>query len=230
MSLEDMLYVASVWTLPVLFAITLHEAAHGWVAWRLGDDTAYRLGRVTFNPLRHIDLFGTILLPAMMLFASGGRFMFGAAKPVPVNADRLRNPRWGMVIVAAAGPMSNIMQAVAAGFLLHGAVFLAGADVQLWVGLNLENAILINLWLAVFNMIPLPPLDGGRVAVGLLPAILARPLARLEKFGIVILLAIIFGVPWIGAQMGINLNLFEWLVAGPFAALRYMVLVITGWG
>jgi Zn-dependent protease len=113
---------------------------------------------------------------------------------------------------------------------LHGAVFLAGADVRLWVGLNLENAILINLWLAVFNMIPLPPLDGGRVAVGLLPAILARPLARLEKFGIVILLAIIFGLPWIGAQMGINLNLFEWLVAGPFATLRYMVLVITGWG
>lgn len=230
MNWEDVLYAASVWTLPVLFAITLHEAAHGWVAWRLGDDTAYRLGRVSFNPLRHIDLFGTILLPAMMLFASGGRFMFGTAKPVPVNAVSLRNPRWGMVVVAAAGPLSNILQALVARFLLHGVVFLAGADLQLWVGLNLENAILINLWLAVFNMIPLPPLDGGRVAVGLLPAGLARPLARLEKFGIVILLATVFLIPWIAAQIGINLNPLEWLVAGPVTVLRYLVLVITGWG
>lgn len=228
MDLNSILFIASVWVLPVLLAITLHEAAHGWVAWRLGDDTAYRLGRVSFNPLRHIDPFGTILLPALMLLASGGRFMFGAAKPVPVNALRLRNPRRGMVLVAAAGPASNMLQAVAAGFLLHAVVFLHG-DFQVWVALNLENAILVNLLLAVFNMIPLPPLDGGRVAVGLLPPALARPLARLERVGIIILLALIFVVPWAAAHLGTDVNPFAWLVTGPVAVLRDLVLAVTGW-
>ena len=229
MNVGLVVHTVSIWLLPVLLAITLHEAAHGWVAWRLGDDTAHRLGRVTFNPLRHIDLFGTILLPGMMLLASAGQFAFGAAKPVPVNVNRLRNPRGGMVIVAAAGPVSNILQAIVAGLLMHGISLLSG-DFQQWVGLNLQNAILVNLWLAVFNLIPLPPLDGGRIAVGLLPEFLARPLARTERFGLLLLLGAIFVVPWIAATWGYNLRPLNWLLTGPFAALLNLVLTITGLG
>jgi Zn-dependent protease len=220
--------VASVWVLPALMAITLHEAAHGWVAWRLGDDTAQRMGRVTFNPLRHIDLFGTILLPAMLLIASGGRFMFGAAKPVPVDPDRLRNPRRDMVLVALAGPVSNLLQATLAALLMYGVLLLDG-NFRNWVGLNLENAIFLNIMLAVFNMIPLPPLDGGRVAVGLLPERLALPLARLEKAGIPILLAVLFVVPWAAAKAGMAVDPFGWLVQGPVYVLKYAILTLTGW-
>jgi len=220
--------VASVWVLPALMAITMHEAAHGWVAWRLGDDTAYRAGRVTFNPLRHIDLFSTILLPAVLLIASGGRFMFGAAKPVPVEMDRLRSPRRDMVLVALAGPVSNLLQAILAALLLHGVRHLNN-HVQIWVALNLENAIVLNVMLAVFNMIPLPPLDGGRVAVGLLPERLAMPLARLEKAGIPILLTVLFVIPWAAAMAGVVVDPFGWLVHGPVEFLKHAILVLTGW-
>ena len=163
MNIENILFQVSVWTLPVLIAVTLHEAAHGWVAWKLGDDTAYRLGRVTFNPLRHIDPFGTILLPAMLLLASGGSVMFGAAKPVPVNFRGLRRPRRDMVLVAAAGPAANLVIAMIAAALFHVLPILS-PDFGQWVGYNLQNAIWINVLLCVFNMIPIPPLDGGRVA------------------------------------------------------------------
>ena len=156
--------------IPGIVAITLHEAAHGYVAWRLGDDTAYRMGRVTFNPLKHIDAFGTILLPALMLWTSG--FIFGWAKPVPVNFARLRRPRRDMVLVAAAGPGINIALAWVSGVLIHVAGLLP-ADLADWLRLALYWSIFWNAILAVFNMIPLPPLDGGRVAVGLLPEPLA---------------------------------------------------------
>lgn len=219
---------ASVWVLPALMAITMHEAAHGWVAWRLGDDTAYRMGRVTFNPLRHIDLFGTILLPAMLLVASGGRFMFGAAKPVPVDVDLLRKPRRDMVLVALAGPASNLLQATLAALLMYGVLLLDG-NVRAWVGLNLENAIFLNVMLAVFNMIPLPPLDGGRVAVGLLPDRLAMPLASIEKAGIPILLTVLFVVPWLAGMAGFVVDPFGWLVHGPVFIVKYAILVLTGW-
>jgi Zn-dependent protease len=227
MDWQGMALTASVWVLPVLIAVTFHEAAHGWVAWRLGDDTAYRMGRVTFNPFRHIDPFGTVLLPALLLFASGGRMMFGFAKPVPVNFGALGQPRRDMVLVAAAGPGSNLILAVVSAVLMHGLVFLSG-DVYQWVGFNLVNSVRINLLLCVFNLLPLPPLDGGRVAMGILPTSLARPLARLERAGFLIILAAIFILPWIGDKLGVDLNVFWWLVGVPTEYLMKIVFTLTG--
>ena len=227
MNLDLILSVASVWTIPILLAITLHEAAHGWVALRLGDDTAYRLGRVTFNPLRHIDPFGTVLLPALLLFASGGRMMFGFAKPVPVNFARLRRPRRDMVLVAAAGPATNLALAVVSAALFNLVPLLSG-DVALWVAENLANSLWINLLLCVLNLLPIPPLDGGRIAVGLLPPRLAMRLARLERLGIFIILGAVFILPWIGDKLGVDLNVFWWLVGGPAAYLSHLIVTLVG--
>lgn len=209
----ELLHQASTWVLPVLLAITLHEAAHGWVAWKLGDDTAQRAGRVSFNPLRHVDPFGTIVLPAMLLIARAP-FLFGWAKPVPVNFYRLANPRRDMVLVAAAGPGINLLMAVAAAAALH-VVPLLPAGSQDWIGANLANAILINALLCIFNLLPLPPLDGGRIAVGLLPDGLARPLARLERWGLLIILGLVFVLPMIGRQAGMKLDVFSVIVGTP---------------
>jgi Zn-dependent protease len=176
MQFELILYTASTWALPVLLAITLHEAAHGFVAHRLGDDTAYRLGRVTLNPLKHIDPFGTILLPAILLLLRAP-FLFGYAKPVPVNFLALNHPRRDMVLVAAAGPATNVMLATVAALSFHLVSYVPSGAAP-WVAQNLRNALVINVVLAVFNMLPLPPLDGGRIVVGLLPNFLAEPFAR----------------------------------------------------
>ena len=220
------LYVASTWVIPVLLAITLHEAAHGFVAWRRGDETAWRLGRVTFNPLKHIDPFGTIVLPAILLLVHSP-FLFGYAKPVPVNFRALHNPRWDMVLVAAAGPATNILLALAAGLLAH-VVGLLPADADRWVLRNLQNAITINVILAVFNMIPLPPLDGGRVAVGLLPNRLALPLARLEPFGMPIIIGLLFILPMLGTQIGMDLNVIWRFISAVAGAVAGAVLFLTG--
>jgi len=224
---EHILYQVSIWAIPVLLAITLHEAAHGWVAWRLGDDTAYRRGRVTFNPLRHIDPFGTLILPAMLLFLSGGRMLFGFAKPVPVNARRLRRPRRDMVLVAAAGPGINLAMAMVAALGIH-LLPLFPDPLANWVGSNLAAAIWINVLLCVFNMLPLPPLDGGRVAVGLLPFPLAVRLARVERFGFFVILAVVFLLPWIGGKLGLDLNVFEWLVLIPAFHIEQAIRLIAG--
>ena len=218
---------ASTLVVPVVLAVTLHEAAHGFVAYRLGDDTAWQAGRVTFNPLKHIDLFGTIILPAILLLSSSGRFMFGYAKPVPVNFRRLNRPRQDMVWVAAAGPGTNVVLAIASSLLLYG-VGLMPANSAEWVATNLWNSIEFNALICVFNMLPLPPLDGGRVAVGLLPDALAFPLARLERYGMLILLMLLFVLPFVGEQTGYNLNIFRWLVIPPADAVIRFVLAITG--
>lgn len=225
--LDAIMFTVSVWALPVLLAVTLHEAAHGWVAMKLGDPTAAMLGRVSFNPLRHIHPVGTVILPALMLLASGGKMMFGFAKPVPVDFRRLHRPRRDMVLVAAAGPGINLAIAVVAAASVHAALFLEG-DFREWVLLNLGNALWINLLLAVFNMIPIPPLDGGRVAVGLLPIPMARRLARLERVGIFIVLGAIFLLPWIGGMIGVDLNVFWWLVITPASHLQDLILTLVG--
>ncbi len=214
-------YALSVWIIPLVIAITFHEAAHGFVAHRLGDDTAYKLGRVSFNPLRHIDPFGTLMLPALLLL-SHSPFLFGYAKPVPVNFRQLREPRSGMVLVALAGPATNILLALAAALSFH-LVDLIPANASQWTVDNLTNMILINVVLAVFNMMPIPPLDGGRVAVGLLPRPLAVPLSRLEPFGMPILIGILILLPLAGSQFGLNLDV---IATGLRAVTNFVIRLI----
>lgn len=227
----SIIVTASTWILPALIAITFHEASHGFVALRFGDDTALRAGRVTFNPLKHVDPFGTILLPTILLLPNilfgAPAFLFGYAKPVPVNFRRLRNPRRDMVWVAAAGPGINLALAIASAVLLHITPYLPDVA-QLWAQKNLQNSIVLNVILAVFNMIPLPPLDGGRVAVGLLPDVLAYPLARLERWGMFIIIGGLFILPLIGGQLGLDLNIFSWLLSGPIDYLLELIARIAG--
>jgi len=224
----EMLYTASTWVLPVIIAITLHEAAHGYAAYLLGDSTAWRLGRVSLNPLKHIDPFGTLLLPGLLLILRAP-FLFGYAKPVPVNFAALKQPRRDMVLVAVAGPATNIVLATLAALLFHVLAYFP-AQSALWLAQNLRNALIINVVLAVFNMLPLPPLDGGRVAVGLLPNVLALPLARLEPYGVMILLALMLVAPVLGAQVGVDLNIISRLISGPTEAILGAILRWTGNG
>ncbi len=220
------LYDISVWVLPLIIAITFHEAAHAFAARRLGDNTAYDLGRVSFNPFKHIDPFGTVLLPGILLL-SHAPFLFGYARPVPVNFRNLNNPRLGMVWVALAGPAVNIALALLAALAFH-ALPLAPADTAKWIADNLKNALIVNVLLAVFNMLPIPPLDGGRVAVGLLPNFLAYPLSRLEPWGMLILIGILIVLPLVGSQFGLNLDVISALVRTSTGAVIRLLLVLTG--
>jgi Zn-dependent protease len=220
------LYDISVWVLPLIFAITFHEAAHAFVAYRLGDNTASELGRVSFNPLKHIDPFGTVILPGILLL-SHSPFLFGYAKPVPVNFRALRNPRLGMVWVALAGPATNIALALSAALAFH-ALPLVPANAAQWVADNLKNALIINVVLAVFNMLPIPPLDGGRVAVGLLPNVLAYPLSRLEPYGMLILIGILIILPLAGSQFGLNLDVISAILRTSTGYLIRLILVLSG--
>ncbi len=222
------LYEVSTWIIPLILAITFHEAAHGFVAHLFGDDTAWRQGRVSFNPLKHIDPFGTILLPALLLITHAP-FLFGYAKPVPVNFRALHRPKLNSVFVAAAGPGMNLALAILSAVLFYFVAFLP-PDAADWAGENLRNALIINVVLAVFNLLPIPPLDGGRILVGLLPDGPSRSLAALEPYGMLILIAALLILPILGTQTGLDLNFLWRFVATLTNDIVGAILRLTGAG
>jgi Zn-dependent protease len=219
-SVNLVLYQISIWAIPALIAITFHEASHGYVAHLLGDDTAWRLGRVSFNPLVHIDPFGTVLLPGMLLLLHSP-FLFGYAKPVPVNFRALRYPRAGTILVAAAGPGMNLLLATIAALGFHIVGYIPAPGAQ-WLAANLKNAFLFNIVLAIFNLLPIPPLDGGRILVGVLPGVLARSMARLEPYGMLILIGLLFVLPMLG------LNPISQLIMAATNVVGGVILWLTG--
>jgi len=220
MDFAKLIQTVAIFALPVLFAITVHEAAHGYAARYFGDNTAWSLGRVTLNPVKHIDLFGTLLMPLLLYFATAGTFLFGYAKPVPVQFGHLRKPKQHMVWVALAGPGANFVQA-----LLWGALFyvLSGTGVTERFFVEMCRAgMLVNVVMFVFNLFPLPPLDGGRILVGLLPWRQAQWVSRLEPYGFFIVLALlllgVISALWMRPLMGITYDVIETLLT-PLAAL-----------
>ena len=220
MDISNLIQTVLIYALPVLFAITVHEAAHGYAARHFGDDTAYRLGRITLNPLKHIDPVGTILMPLVLYFATSGAFLFGYAKPVPVNFGNLRNPKQHMVWVALAGPASNFVQAVLWGLVL---VLLHAMGVsEPFFTKMAQGGVLVNLVMWAFNLFPLPPLDGGRILVGLLPYKQARMVSRIEPFGFFIVMALVLaGVVtslWLLPLMSLGYGAINLLLT-PFTAL-----------
>jgi len=239
MDIANIIQTVAIYALPVLFAITLHEAAHGYVARYFGDDTAWVLGRVTLNPLKHIDPVGTLLMPAMMYlatfaipgtiimplllyFATSGAFLFGYAKPVPVQFGNLRNPKRDMIWVALAGPGINFVQAL---FWAVVFVVLSSTDAADTFFIQMAQAgVVVNLALAVLNLFPLPPLDGGRVVVGLLPWRYGQHLARVEPFGFFIVLGLIvfkvFGPLWMEPMMALSYRLLNIFIAPVVMLLR----------
>ena len=206
----------AIYAIPVIIAITLHEAAHGFVARYFGDDTAEKAGRVTLNPIKHIDLFGTILLPAFLLITKAG-FLFGWAKPVPVDFSALRHPKRDMIWVAAAGPGMNILLTIISVILLS-IVLRMGPAAPEWAPAFFWSSIQINLILAVLNLWPIPPLDGSKIAVGLLPPPLALPLWRASRYGMLFLLGIFFLAPLLG------IDVFGWMIGRPVAFFQNGIL------
>ena len=220
MDIEKLIQTVLIYALPVLFAITVHEAAHGYVARYFGDDTAYVLGRVTLNPAKHIDPIGTILMPLMLYFATSGTFLFGYAKPVPVRFGNLRNPKRDMIWVALAGPAVNLVQAFFWGALL---LVLQGLDVtEVFFIKMCQGGVLVNVVMFVFNLFPLPPLDGGRILVGLLPYRQAALLSRVEPWGFFIVMALVvagvISTLWMQPLMGLTFGLLNLLLT-PFTWL-----------
>lgn len=192
MNFEHIIQLVALYAILGIFAITLHEAAHGFAARHFGDPTAYQAGRISLNPIRHIDPIGTLLIPAVVLFASAGNFAFGWAKPVPVNFGRLRNPKRDMFWVAAAGPGANLFMAILWTLLFKS---LSGMPANYFTEpalLMAKGGIIINIVLMVLNLLPLPPLDGGRIAVSLLPHRLAYQFARVEPYGMIVLMVLLF--------------------------------------
>ena len=225
-SINLVLYQISIWAIPAIIAITFHEASHGYVAYLLGDDTAWRQGRVSFNPLVHIDPFGTVVLPVMLLMLRSP-FLFGYAKPVPVNFRALRRPRLGMMLVAAAGPGMNLLLATIAALGFHVVGYVPAPGAQ-WLAANLMNALVLNVILAIFNLLPIPPLDGGRILVSVLPGSLARLVSRAEPYGLLILIGLIVVLPLLGARLGINLDLISRLIVTSTNAVLGIILRLTG--
>lgn len=225
MNFNEIVQTVSTHALPVLLAITLHEAAHGYVAKLFGDNTAWALGRVTLNPFPHIDLVGTIAMPLLLYFATAGHFLFGYAKPVPVDFSRLRHPKRDMVWVAMAGPAANLLQAI----LWVVAIYLLSAfDVEERFFIEMAQAgILTNLVMFAFNLFPIPPMDGGRIVVGLLPWRLALGFARVERFGFFIVMGLVLmGVVnalWLTPIMTASMFSIQWLLQ----PLAHILLLTT---
>ena len=220
MDSSNLIQTVLIYALPVLFAITVHEAAHGYVAKYFGDNTAQSMGRITLNPLKHIDPIGTILMPLLLYFATSGAFLFGYAKPVPVNFSNLRNPKRDMIWVALAGPMVNFLQAILWALAL---IVMVGIGVEERFFITMAKAgVMVNLVMWAFNLFPLPPLDGGRVLVGLLPWKQAQWMARMEPYGFFIVMAlVIMGVVstyWLQPLMSIGYSIINVLMV-PFRTL-----------
>ncbi|MCY7307227.1 MAG: site-2 protease family protein [Rhodoferax sp.] len=218
MDIAQLIQTIALYALPVVFAITVHEAAHGYAARHFGDNTAWEMGRVTLNPIKHIDPIGTILMPLMLYFATSGTFLFGYAKPVPVRVGNLRNPKRDMIWVALAGPGANLVQAFFWGALL---LILQGVGVTEYFFLKMcQGGVLVNVVMFVFNLFPLPPLDGGRILVGLLPYRQAELVSRIEPWGFFIVMALVLaGIVsklWMQPLMGLTYGLLNLLLM-PFS-------------
>jgi Zn-dependent protease len=217
---NELVQTVSTHAIPVLLAITLHEAAHGYAARQLGDDTAWQMGRVTLNPFPHIDLIGTVIMPLMLFFATSGQFLFGYAKPVPVDFSRLHNPKRDMVWVALAGPAANLFQAFAWAVLIY---LLSGMGSEERFFLDMAQAgVLVNLVMFAFNLFPLPPLDGGRILVGLLPMRLALGFASIERYGFFIVMGLVLmgavNTFWMRPIMQATTQAIQWALE-PLASL-----------
>ena len=222
MDFANLIQTVMVYALPVLFAITVHEAAHGYAARHFGDNTALMMGRITLNPLKHIDPVGTILMPVMLYFATSGAFLFGYAKPVPVQFGNLRNPKRDMIWVALAGPLSNFVQAILWAVAM---VALVGFDVDEPFFLKMARAgVLVNLVMCAFNLFPLPPLDGGRVLVGLLPWKQSQMVSRIEPYGFFIVLALVVtglvGTYWLQPLMSVGYSAINLIITPLVSLLR----------
>jgi len=222
MDFAQIVQTIAIYAIPVLFAITVHEAAHGYAARHYGDNTAYMLGRITLNPIKHIDPLGTIAMPLLLYFATSGAFLFGYAKPVPVNFNRLRNPKKDMVWVALAGPGANLVQAILWTVLLY-VLVATGVDERFFLQMC-RAGILVNLVMFAFNLFPLPPLDGGRILVGLLPWKQAELVSRIEPWGFFIVMALVIsgvvGNLWLRPLMALTGSAIEVLLT----PLRMLIL------
>ena len=222
LSVNELIQTVLIYALPVLFAITVHEAAHAYVARYFGDYTSTMLGRVTLNPIKHIDPIGTILMPLLLYFSTSGAFLFGYAKPVPVNFGNLRHPKRDMIWVALAGPVSNFIQAIAWAVVLV-LLVVSGVDERFFLEMA-RAGVLVNLVMWAFNLFPLPPLDGGRIVAGLLPNKAAQTFSRIEPYGFFIVLALVLlgivGSIWLRPLMDIGYGIIDFIIQPLVAVLR----------